>query len=78
MIINENDIGNITDNHYLNEIYKESIFIDIETTGLSKIYSDIISITLLLYENDKFKIFQIFCLKMDLKFCALKRVRLRV
>lgn len=61
MIINENDIGNITDNHYLNEIYKESIFIDIETTGLSRIYSDIISITLLVCEDDKYKIYQIFC-----------------
>ncbi len=61
MIINENDIGDITDNHYLNEIYKESIFIDIETTGLSRKYSDIISITLIVYEDGKYKIYQIFC-----------------
>ena len=61
MFINEYEVNDITDNHYLNEIYKEALFIDIETTGLSKIYSDIISITLLLYEDDKYKIYQIFC-----------------
>lgn len=61
MFINKSDINNITDNHYLNEIYKESIFIDIETTGLSRKYSDIISITVLLYEDDKYRIYQIFC-----------------
>lgn len=61
MIITQDDITNITDNHYLNEIYKEALFIDIETTGLSRKYSDIISITLLLYEDDKYKIYQIFC-----------------
>lgn len=61
MIINQNTIDNLTDNHYLNEIYKESLFIDIETTGLSRKYSDIISITILLYENDKYIIYQIFC-----------------
>ena len=61
MFINEHEIDNITDNHYLDEIYKVSLFIDIETTGLSKIYSDIVSITLLLYEDGKYKIYQIFC-----------------
>ena len=50
MIINEYEINDIRDNHRLDEIYKESLFIDIETTGLSKIYSDIISITLLVYK----------------------------
>ncbi len=61
MFITQDDINNITDNNFLNEIYKESIFIDIETTGLSRKYSDIISITALLYEVDKYKIYQIFC-----------------
>jgi len=61
MIINQYEVNNITDNRYLNEIYKEALFIDIETTGLSRKYSDIISITLLLYENEKYKIYQIFC-----------------
>lgn len=61
MFITQDDINNITDNQYLNEIYKESIFIDIETTGLSRKYSDIISITVLLYEDNKYKIYQIFC-----------------
>ncbi len=61
MFITEDNINNITNNHHLNEIYKESIFIDIETTGLSRKYSDIISITVLLYEDDKYKIYQIFC-----------------
>lgn len=61
MFITQNDINNLTDNHYLNEIYKESIFIDIETTGLSRTYSNIISITVLLFENDTYKIYQIFC-----------------
>lgn len=45
MFINEYEVNNITDNPYLNEIYKEAVFIDIETTGLSSIFSDIISIT---------------------------------
>jgi len=61
MIINDYEINDIRDNHRLDEIYKESLFIDIETTGLSKIYSDIISITLLVYKDDKFRIYQIFC-----------------
>jgi hypothetical protein len=61
MIINEYEVNDITDNHDINEIYKEAFFIDIETTGLSKLYSDIISITLLVYEDDKYKIYQIFC-----------------
>jgi hypothetical protein len=61
MIINQYEINNITDNCHLNEIYKEALFIDIETTGLSRKYSNIISITLLLYEDDKYKIYQMFC-----------------
>ena len=61
MIINQYEINNITDNCYLNEIYREALFIDIETTGLSRKYSNIISITSLLYEDDKYKIYQIFC-----------------
>ena len=61
MFINEYEVNNITDNPYLNEIYKEAVFIDIETTGLSSIFSDIISITFLLYKDDKYRIYQIFC-----------------
>ena len=61
MIINEYKVNDITDNNNLDDIYKESLFIDIETTGLSKIYSDIISITLLVYEDDEYKIYQVFC-----------------
>ncbi len=61
MFINEYELNTITDNPYLNEIYRETVFIDIETTGLSRIYSDIISITFLLYEDEKYKIYQIFC-----------------
>lgn len=61
MFITQDDINSITDNHYLNEIYKESIFIDIETTGLSRKYSNIISITVLLFENEQYKMYQIFC-----------------
>ncbi len=61
MFIYEYELKNITDNYHLNEIYNESLFLDIETTGLSRKYSDIISITFLLYEDDKYKIYQIFC-----------------
>jgi len=61
MIINQYEINNITDNFYLNEIYRQALFIDIETTGLSRKYSNIISITSLLYEDDKYIIYQIFC-----------------
>lgn len=61
MIINESTINNITNNHHLDEIYKNSLFFDIETTGLSRQYSDLISITILLYEECEYKIYQIFC-----------------
>lgn len=61
MIVNSNDIDNISYNDNINELLKESFFLDIETTGLSRQYSDIISITLLLYEANGYKIYQIFC-----------------
>ena len=60
MIINHKEIDNITNNIHLNEIYKNSVFLDIETTGFSKKYSQIISITFLYYE-DGYKITQLFC-----------------
>ena len=40
MFIDEYELDSITDNPYLNEIYKEAVFIDVETTGLSRTYSD--------------------------------------
>jgi uncharacterized protein YprB with RNaseH-like and TPR domain len=60
MIVNSNEI-NVDVNKELHELLKQSVFIDIETTGLSRQFSDIISITLLLHEVGVYKIYQIFC-----------------
>lgn len=60
MIVNSN-ITNITTSNELNELLKQSVFLDIETTGLSRQFADIISITLLLFEENVYKIYQIFC-----------------
>lgn len=61
MITDCKEITGTENNDNLNGLLKEAFFIDIETTGLSKSYSDIISITVLLYENGCRKIHQIFC-----------------
>jgi len=61
MIVEEKEINNISSSDNMNELLKESFFLDIETTGLSRQYSDIISITVLLYELNSYKIYQIFC-----------------
>lgn len=60
MIVNSNEIK-ITVNPEMNELLKQSVFLDIETTGLSRQFSDIISITVLLHEDNVYKIHQIFC-----------------
>ncbi|MGB4439912.1 MAG: ribonuclease H-like domain-containing protein [Sedimentibacter sp.] len=61
MIVNSNELDNISNDNNINELLKESFFLDIETTGLSRQFSDIISITVLLYEAGSYKIYQIFC-----------------
>lgn len=61
MIINSGEINLISIKENVHNLLKKSFFIDIETTGLSREYSDIISITVLLYENSGYKITQIFC-----------------
>lgn len=61
MITDSKEINNITNDDHLNRLLKEAFFIDIETTGLSRAYSDLISITALLYEEGSYKIHQIFC-----------------
>lgn len=61
MITEYKKINNIAENNNLDFIFKEAFFIDIETTGLSRSYSDIISITVLLYEDGSYKIHQVFC-----------------
>ena len=61
MITNSNRINDISSNLSLNELLKQSVFIDIETTGLSRQFADIISITLLIYEENSYKIYQLFC-----------------
>nr|WP_300093036.1 ribonuclease H-like domain-containing protein [Sedimentibacter sp.] len=60
MIVNSNETS-ITTNIELSELMKQSVFLDIETTGLSRQFSDIISITILLHEDNVYKIHQIFC-----------------
>ncbi len=61
MITEYREINKLTSNENLDRIFKEAFFIDIETTGLSRSYSDIISITVLIYDNGSYKIHQIFC-----------------
>lgn len=61
MITDCKEISGITDNENIQSILKESFFIDIETTGLSREHSDIISITVLLFQDNCYKIHQIFC-----------------
>ena len=48
MKIQTNEIIYTDINPNLIDLFKEAFFIDIESTGLSRAYSDIISITLLL------------------------------
>jgi len=62
LIVKCTDIKNIeTKDKYMNALLKETFFFDIETTGLSHKYSNIISITILLKENKTYKIYQLFC-----------------
>lgn len=62
MIIKCTEIKTIkTKDSYINKLLKESFFFDIETTGLSHKYSNIVSITTLLMENNIYKIYQLFC-----------------
>jgi len=65
MIVKHTDIESIESSEvktkYLNKIFKEAFFFDIETTGLSREHSDIISITILLMEEKKYKIYQLYC-----------------
>lgn len=48
-------------NEYYKKIAEEAFFFDIETTGLSHQFNNIISITVYLYEDFEFKIYQLFC-----------------
>lgn len=59
MIIKTYDYNNKLNKY--NGIFEQAVFFDIETTGLSHKFSNIISITLLLYIEKKFKIYQLFC-----------------
>lgn len=61
MITEFREINSIITNEKLNVLLKEAFFIDIETSGLSREYSDIISITILMYEKGSCYIHQIFC-----------------
>ncbi len=62
MIVKYTDIENIeTDDKYINKLFREAFFFDIETTVLSREHSDIISITALLMEDNKYKIYQLYC-----------------
>ncbi|WP_313346530.1 ribonuclease H-like domain-containing protein [Sedimentibacter sp.] len=61
MIIKTNEVNYEDIKSDLTYLFKEAFFIDIESTGLSRVYSDIISITILLHEEGSYKIHQIFC-----------------
>lgn len=61
MITECRKITGIALNDNINKLLDKAFFIDIETTGLSREYSNIISITVLLYEKNCYYIHQIFC-----------------
>jgi len=61
MITKSKKINNVVENENLDFLLKEAFFIDIETSGLSREYSDIISITILMSENNIWCVHQIFC-----------------
>lgn len=61
MITKCREIKNITCKDNLSLLLNEAFFIDIETTGLSREYSDIIAITVLFYEKNSYILHQIFC-----------------
>lgn len=61
MITECKEITGIILNDNIKALLKEAFFIDIETTGLSREYSNIISITVLLYEKSCCYVHQIFC-----------------
>ncbi|MGD9569009.1 MAG: ribonuclease H-like domain-containing protein [Sedimentibacter sp.] len=61
MITEIKEIADIASNDSFNSLIEEAFFIDIETTGLSREYSNIISITVLLSEKGRSYIHQIFC-----------------
>lgn len=62
MIVKYTDIESIeTKDKYMNALFREAFFFDIETTGLSREHSDIISITTLLMEDNKYKVYQLYC-----------------
>ncbi len=62
MIVKYTDIENIeTNDKYMNELFREAFFFDIETTGFSRNYSNIISITALLMEDNRYKVYQLYC-----------------
>lgn len=61
MIINCTDIGNIAVEYKnADNLLKKAFFFDIETSGLSHKNCNIISITALFYENNTYKIYQLF------------------
>lgn len=61
-MINEiKEIKNIPWDERFDFLLKNAFFIDIETTGLSRDYSDIISITLLYFHKNSFILHQVFC-----------------
>lgn len=61
MITKLTEMKNVVINENLSFLLNEAFFIDIETSGLSREYSNIISITILMYEKGNCYIHQIFC-----------------
>ena len=61
MITKLTEMKNVIINENLSFLLNEAFFIDIETSGLSREYSNIISITILMYEKGNCYIHQIFC-----------------
>jgi len=62
MIVKNTEIENIeTKDKNINKLFENAFFFDIETTGLSREHSEIISITVLLMEDNKYKVYQLYC-----------------
>lgn len=61
MIVNKNIINEYNLNHnFINNIFEDSVYVDIETTGLSSTKNSIISITILLKEEQSNTLYQLF------------------
>lgn len=60
MIVNTTSIDLNVENN-IGKLLRDSVLLDIETTGFSKTFNDIISISFFVFEGCEYKIHQVFC-----------------